>query len=134
MILDTQYLGALADGEERAKATARELDDRPVATRIPTVVVWECYTGIGNVTETEATRQLRGLYERLVASRPTLELTPEVARRAGELNGEHIRSDTLSELDGADSVIAAHGLLLDEPVVSNDADFQDVAGLDVVTY
>lgn len=43
-------------------------------------------------------------------------------------------SDRLSDLDGADSIVAAHGLLLDEPVVSNDEDFQDVDGLDVVTY
>jgi predicted nucleic acid-binding protein len=57
-----------------------------------------------------------------------------VARRAGELNGEHMKSDRLAELDGADSIVAAHGLLLDEPVVSNDDDFQDVEGLEVVTY
>lgn len=43
-------------------------------------------------------------------------------------------SDRLAALDGADSVVAAHGLLLDEPVVSNDQDFQDVDGLEVVTY
>jgi predicted nucleic acid-binding protein len=45
-----------------------------------------------------------------------------------------MKSDRLSDLDGADSIVAAHGLLLDEPILSNDGDFQDVEGLDVVTY
>lgn len=134
MILDTQYLGALADGDEAAREKATELDEPAVATRVPAAVVWELYTAIGNAPLGENGEQLRALYERLLASRSTLDLSPEVARRAGELNGEHMTSDTVKQLDGADSVIAAHGLLLDEPVLSNDSDFQDVDGLEVVTY
>ena len=134
MILDTQYLGALVDGDEGAREKAVELDELDVATRIPTTVVWEAYTGIGNVASPETATQLRGLYERLLASRSTADLSPEIARRAGELNGKHLKSDTLSELDGADSIVAAHGLLLAEPVVSNDSDFEDVEGLSVETY
>ena len=133
MILDTQYLGALVDGNEAAREKARELDSRDVPTRIPTAVLWEAYTGIGNAPSSEGRTQLRSLYERLHASRSTVELTPETARRAGELNGTHLQSDTLADLDGADSVVAAHGLLFDEPVVSNDVDFLDVVNLDVVT-
>lgn len=134
MILDTQFLGALADGDPAAREKAAELDERDVPARVPTAVVWEAYTGIGNAASETTAEQLRGLYERLLASRSTADLTPEVARRAGELNGTHLRSDTVAELDGADSVVAAHGLLLGEPVVSNDSDFRGVDGLDVVTY
>lgn len=134
MILDTQYLGALADRNERARAAARDLLSRQVPTRVPTVVIWEAYTGVGNAANDELAGRLRGAYEQLVAGRGTVDLTPAVARRAGELNGEHTKSDRLATLDGADSVVAAHGLLLDEPVVSNDQDFQDVDGLEVVTY
>lgn len=134
MILDTQYLGSLVDGDEAAREKAAELDSRNVPTRVPTAVVWEAYTGIGNAVPAETAEQLRQLYGRLLASCSTADLTPEVARRAGELNGNHLRSDTVTELDGADSIVAAHGLLLDEPVVSNDSDFQDVEGLEVITY
>lgn len=134
MILDTQYLGALADGNSAAREKAEELEERVVPTRVPTAVIWEAYTGIGNMELDEKGDQLRALYERLLTSRSTVDLTPEVARRAGELNGEHMNSDDLKALDGADPVVAAHGLLLDEPVVSNDSDFQDVEDLDVVTY
>lgn len=134
MILDTQYLGALVDGDPAAREKATKLDEQVVPTRVPTAVIWEAYTGIGNAELDEAGDQLRALYERLLTSRSSVHLSPAVARRAGELNGEHMQSDELPALDGADSVVAAHGLLLDEPVVSNDADFQDVEGLDVVTY
>lgn len=134
MILDTQYLGALADGDEAAREKAREIDESMLPARVPTAVVWEAYTGIGNASLEAHEEALRALYERLVASRPTVDLSPVVARRAGELNGTHMQSDELKTLDGADSVVAAHGLLLDEAVVSNDSDFQDVDGLDVETY
>lgn len=134
MILDTQYLGALADGDEAAREKARKLDERVVPTRVPTAVIWEVYTGIGNAPLEKQGEKLRALYERLIASRSTVDLSPEVARQAGKLNGEHMKSDVLGELDGADSVVAVHGLLLDEPVVSNDSDFQDVEGLEVETY
>jgi predicted nucleic acid-binding protein len=134
VILDTQYLSALVDGNEAVRVKAEEIDETDAPTRIPTVVLWEAYTGIGNTTSDAVGRQLRELYERLQRSRSTVELTPTVARKAGSLNGNHLQSDTLSDLDGADSVIAAHGVLREEPVVSNDADFQDVEGLTVVTY
>jgi predicted nucleic acid-binding protein len=134
VIVDTQYLGTLADQNDAARRKAEEFRESSVPVRVPTAVVWEAYTGIDNVASEADAEKLRGLYERLLAARPPLDLTPEVAKRAGELNGTHTNSDTLTTLDGADSVVAAHGLLLDEPVVSNDGDFQDVTGLDIVTY
>ncbi|MFB6157464.1 MAG: PIN domain-containing protein [Haloferacaceae archaeon] len=134
MILDTQYLGSLADRQEAAREVARDLTARQVPTRVPTAVIWEAYTGINNAADDDLAGRLRSRYEQLVASRGTVDLTPAVARRAGELNGKHMTSDQLADLDGADSVVASHGLLLNEPVVSNDSDFQDVDGLDVITY
>ena len=134
MILDTQFLGALVDGDTDARRKATEIDELRVPARVPTAVVWEAYTGIGNVAPDRTADRLRGLYERLLATRPIVDLTPEVSRRAGELNGKHRQSDSLPELDGADSIVAAHGLRRDEPVVSNDRDFQDVDGLSVITY
>ncbi|MDZ7747233.1 MAG: PIN domain-containing protein [Halobacteriales archaeon] len=134
MIVDTQYLGALADQNTAAREKAEELRDAAVPVRVPTAVVWEAYTGIGNVASESDADALRSLYERLLTAHSPLDVTPTVAKRAGELNGTHIKSDTLTQLDGADSIVAAHGLLLDEPVISNDSDFQDVQGLEVVTY
>lgn len=134
MIVDTQYLGALADQNAAAREKAEELRDAAVPVRVPTAVVWEAYTGIGNIASDSDAAALRSLYERLLQSHSSLDMSPNVATRAGELNGTHMNSDTLTQLDGADSIVAAHGLLLDEPVISNDSDFQDVEQLEVVTY
>lgn len=134
MILDTQFIGALVDGDTDARRKATEIDELRTPARVPTAVVWETYTGVGNVASDQTADQLRGLYERLLSTRPIIELTPEVSRQAGELNGKHRQSDSLSELDGADSIVATHGLRRDEPVVSNDRDFQDVDGLSVISY
>ena len=134
MIVDTQYLGALADQNAAAREKAEELRDAAVPVRVPTAVVWEAYTGIGNIASDSDAAALRSLYERLLQSHSSLDMSPNVATRAGELDGTHMNSDTLTQLDGADSIVAAHGLLLDEPVISNDSDFQDVEQLEVVTY
>jgi predicted nucleic acid-binding protein len=133
MILDSTYLGDLADQQEAALELARELDERPVPTRVPSAVIWEVFTGVGNAFPDRAD-ELRGVYERLLASRSSVDLDATVARRGGILNGEHMKSDTLSDLDDVDSIVAAHGLALSEPVITDDTDFQDVDGLDVVTY
>lgn len=133
MILDTVFLGDLADQVPAARELARDLDERQVPTRVPTVVVWEAFTGVGNAYPDRA-EELRAVYERLLASHSTVDLDPATARRGGLLNGEFIRSDTDAELDDVDSIVAAHGLRLDEPVVTNDDDFQAVDGLDLVTY
>lgn len=102
---------------------------------MPSAVYWELFYGLGKLVDDESKSQrLRTAYEKLVRSRAVLDLDESVARRAGTLRGTHEASDSRRTLDGADSVVAAHALILHEPVVSNDADFADVEGLDVVTY
>ena len=134
MIIDSNYLGALVDGNQPALDLAREFEERAVPTRVPTAVVWESYTGIASAGPETAVDELRGLYGQLLESRSTVALSDDVARRAGALNGRHRVSDELPELDGVDSIVAAHGLMLDEPVVSNDRAFEDVDGLEIVRY
>lgn len=133
MILDSTYLGDLADQDEDALEIARELDERPVPKRVPSAVVWEVFTGVGNAFPDRAD-ELRAAYEQLLADRSSVDLDVTLGRRAGMLNGEHMRSDTRANLDDVDSIVAAHALALDEPVVTDDSDFQSVEGLEVVTY
>jgi len=132
VILDTQYLGEQASENEDARELGQEMDRQGLPVRIPTGVIWEVMYGLGKTDRTLT--DTRRVYEMLFESSTVIELDDNAARRAGTLRGKHARSDDLKNLDGADSMIAAHGLLLNEPVVSNDSDFQDVEGLDVVTY
>lgn len=131
MILDTSYLGDLVERDPDAVAVSEKLDSSGGPQRLPAAVVWELFYGLGKMGDATG---LRRRYSALVGGTVPLDLDDSVARRAGTLRGKHAASDGLSDLDGADSVVAAHRLALDEPVVTNDSDFQAVDGLEVVTY
>ena len=134
MILDTSYLGDLMARNEGALNRSREMDESPEPVRLPTAVVWEVFYGLGKMGNSSRTTTFRRKYDQVIAGTVAADLTDDVARRAGTLRGKHAASDRLSDLDGVDSIVAAHGLILDEPVVAGDGDFEDVGGLDVVTY
>lgn len=134
MILDTNYVGGLVDRDPGALGFAREADRSPEALRLPTAVVWELFYGLGKLDDTEYATSLRRKYSAILNGLVTVDTDEFIARRAGTLRGKHSASDNLRDLDGADSIVAAHGMAWNEPVVSNDGDFQDVEGLDVVTY
>lgn len=133
MILDTEFLGSLVEQRPNARKKAGELDAQDIPVRVPSVVVWEIYYGVSNATE-EKRDTLRTGYEKLFQSFPVVELDEALARRAGGIRGRHARSDSVANLDGADSAVAATAFAYDEPVVSNDQDFQDVEGVAVETY
>jgi tRNA(fMet)-specific endonuclease VapC len=97
-------------------------------------VTWRLVYGLGKIEDADYVATLRRKYSAIIEGTVSVELDDHIARRAGTLRGKHKASDRLKDLDGADSVVAAHGLILGEPVVSNDGDFRDVDGLDVVTY
>jgi predicted nucleic acid-binding protein len=135
VILDTNFIGELATQDPDARELAGEYDAEPIPMRLPSSVIWEVFYGLANdTTSGDAPAELRRRYERLINTCPVEEVDGHIARRAGTLRGKHKASDRLRNLDGADSFVAAHGLALGEPVITNDGDFQDVEGLDVVTY
>lgn len=131
MILDTNFLGALDAGTTGAKALAEEIESNSLPARVPTPVVFEVFYGIENAENPD---QLRPRYEALFANKPRVELTDQIARRGGQLYARHEASDTKETLDLVDAMVAAAGLDIDEPVVTNDSAFQDVDGLAVETY
>jgi len=134
VILDTNYIGSLIDQDPGALSLSRDADESTAPVRLPTAVVWELFYGLGKIEDADYATSLRRKYSAVIAGTATVEMDDAIARRAGTLRGKHKASDRLKSLDGADSIVAAHGLVLSEPVVSNDGDFQDVEGLDVITY
>ena len=131
MILDTEFLISLRAGEPGALELAAELEADSVPTRIPTIVVQELYVGVG--AGEDATENVRA-YEALVANKPVVDLDENIARRAGVLEGTHLTSDAKPTLGPGDATVAATGLVWNEPVVTNDRDFEHVDGLTVEQY
>jgi predicted nucleic acid-binding protein len=133
VILDTEFLGNLIEQQPAARQKAAELNDQSRPTRIPSMVVWELYYGVEKAPDPKRDT-LETAYEKLLQSHPVVDMDDTIARRAGRIRGRHARSDSLANLDGADSAVAAAALSYDEPVVSNDADFEDVDALTFETY
>jgi predicted nucleic acid-binding protein len=134
VIVDTNYLGDLLERDPEALEVSRRADESAEPIRLPTAVTWELFYGLGKIEDVNYSTTLRRKYSAIIEGTVSAELDDHIARRAGTLRGKHKASDRLKDLDGADSIVAAHGLILNEPVVSNDSDFQNVEGLDVITY
>lgn len=131
MILDTEFLISLQAEETAAVELAAELEADGVPLRIPTIVIQELYVGVG--AGADANENVRS-YEALTANKPTVPMDENIARRAGGIKGEHLTSDTKPTLGPGDSIVAATGLVHNEPVVTNDSDFESVEGLVVELY
>lgn len=131
MILDTEFLISLRAEEEAALQLATELETSGVPTRVPTIVIEELYVSVGAGSQSNA--NARDL-EALVENKPVVELDESIARRAGVLEGEHLTSNSDTDLGPGDAIVAATGLTLNEPVVTNDRDFQSIDGLQVELY
>lgn len=134
MIVDTNYVGALVERDSSALALARETDASVEPVRLPTAVIWELFYGLGKLEDAEYSSTPRRKYSGITNGMITVDIDDHIARRAGTLRGKHNSADSLRNLDGVDSIVAAHGMALNEPVATNDSDFRDVEGLDIVTY
>lgn len=131
MILDTEFLISLRAKEEAALELATELETSGVPTRVPTIVIEELYVSVGAGSQSNANARD---FEALVENKPVVELDESIARRAGALEGERLASDSAPSLGPGDAIVGATGLTLNEPVVTNDRDFQSVDGLRVELY
>lgn len=134
MILDTNFLGALKDQHSGARSKAAELEASGVPLRVPTIVWFELFIPVGHTTEERYKLEDQHAYRRLIASKPTVDLTQSIAKRAGVLEGAHRRSDSKPNLGPADAIVASTALEVNEPIVSDDTDFDDVDGLTRVGY
>ena len=134
MILDTNFLGALKDQHPGARLKAQELELSAEPLRVPTIVAYELFISVRKTGDDVYRQQDRQAYRRLTASKPKAELTEAIATQAGILEGDHQRSDSKPNLGGGDAIIAATAQQYDEPVVSDDTDFDHVDGIERVGY
>lgn len=130
MILDTDFLIDLMNAEENAVRKTRKLDSQNIPQRIPIVVVYELYVGIGAVSTTEKEREK---VKRIIKPRTISEVEIEVAKRAGEIEG---RLQSEGQAIGAvDAMVGATALYYEEPVLTQNKDhFRRIQHLSTETY
>lgn len=132
MIVDTNFLIALDEGIEAAHALGDELELADVPLRVPTPVIFELYASIGAGDDPGGNARSN---EALIANKPVLELDENLAQRGGVIWGVHRSSDKKPDLSVVDSMVAAAGLVLNEPVITGDVDdFTSVDGLAVESW
>lgn len=118
MILDSSFLIDVQTGHARAIQKALDLDAAATPQRIPLVVIFELYVGVGKGTQDDETE---AAIDALLAAREIVPATEPIAKHAGRIEGEIQRDGTAVGL--ADAVIAATALEYDEPVVTDDRDY-----------
>jgi hypothetical protein len=131
MILDSTFVFDLMAGDSDAFRKGTEIVDRDELQWLPTPVVAEAYYGATTERSETTARTVRN---RLLGY-PRIDLSGEIARRAGHLLAEaDDRAGGESGVGWHDAQIAAMAHLLDQAVLTrNVADFERL-GVAVETY
>ena len=133
MILDSSFLIDVQRGSRRAIDLAMSIESEDQPTRVPFVVIYELFMGVGKGTETEKNRRL---VQRVLDRFSSVPATEPIVKRAGYLDGV-VQRKFGGKIGTADAIVAATALEYDEPVVTDNVrDFQRVpsAELRVETY
>jgi predicted nucleic acid-binding protein len=124
LILDTSFLIDVQNGVDAATEKAREIESNGRPRRIPHVVLYELYIGVGKGVQSDENRER---IESVVSSIPLEPTTSSIARRAGRIEGEAIGA--------VDALVAGTALDYGESVVAADTDdFERISGLRLQTY
>jgi predicted nucleic acid-binding protein len=124
VILDTNFLIDLFDGDESARAKAQELHHRQAIQRIPAPVLAELEYGAEHELDDAERRRIRNVSSLYSVTR----LDQNLALRAGQLVAKADRqTDGATGADLVDAMVAAVGEVSDEPVLTDDErDFDDL--------
>lgn len=117
MILDTDFLIDLMNGDEAAEKKAREMEIEHIPQRVPVFVVYELYVGIGAVQTTDQEWQK---VKRIIGPRTMTEFEIDVAKRAGEIEGLLLREG--KSIGAVDAMVGATAIQYEEPVLTKNRD------------
>lgn len=132
MIFDTSFLIDLMNNADAAVEKAIEIEASTVPQRVPLLVIYELFTGVGKGSMPDQERQK---IQRVLSPRQIEGADEALARQAGLLDGELQAGHNGRAIGAVDALVAATGLRFDEPVVTRDPDdFDGIDGLDVEVY
>ena len=132
MILDTNFLIRLYQGEERAFEKALEMHEQGEIPRVPSPVIQELEYGAAFLDDEERRRKVRNVSRMY----PKVDMTLFDHRRAGKL---HARADRAASgddagIDGIDPMIAAIAERYDEPVLTENTDDFEALGVETAEW
>lgn len=130
VILDSSFLVDVQNGVESALEQARTIEASGSPRRVPHVVLYDLYVGVGKGPRDERNR---ARIEEVVQSLVLEPTTTSIVRRAGELEGSLQRED--GGVGAVDAIVGATARSYGEPVVTDDVQhFERMDGVEVQTY
>ncbi|ADQ69418.1 nucleic acid-binding protein [Halogeometricum borinquense DSM 11551] len=130
MIVDTNVLIRLMQGDEDATRKIRELEDEHVPLALSSMTLFELYHSVERVDSPDERRRK---IASVIDSKPTYPADGAVMKKAGRLDGR--LTDDGRQVGIGDTVIAATALVHEEPVLTeNVAHFERIDGLEVESY
>lgn len=130
MIVDTDVLIDLMQGDERAVRRIAALEDDHVRLRISAVSLFELYHGVERVRNAA---ERRTVIERVLETRETYPADGAVMKKAGRIDGRLAAAGRAIGM--GDTIVGATALVHEEPVLTrNVAHFERIDGLDVESY
>jgi tRNA(fMet)-specific endonuclease VapC len=131
MILDTTVLLDLMRNSHDVHTKVTSLENDGIPLRVSVMTVNELYYGIG-ATDTSAAEKRK--VDAVLGSKPVYDVTPEIGRKSGRLAGElEKRGQPINDV--GDEIIAATGIVHDEPVLTrNTKHFDRFDDLEVESY
>lgn len=130
MLLDTSFLIDVIRSSPPALALREEFETTSEPIRVPSVVLYELWEGIGR---SRSPLREQELVEETLRSYPIVDLRPDHAIRAGQVSGALARRGIA--LEDVDLLIGATALVEEEEILTrNSKDFDRIPELRVRTY
>ncbi|MFC6906027.1 type II toxin-antitoxin system VapC family toxin [Halalkalicoccus tibetensis] len=130
MIVDTDVLIDVMQGDDRATGRIGDLESRRIPLRLSSVSLFELYHGIERVGDPANRRQR---IEAVLDSKQVYPADSAVMKKAGRIDGRLAAEGRAVGM--GDTIIAATGLVHEEPVLTRNVDhFERIDGLTVESY
>lgn len=131
MILDTTYLVHLFKGQADAFEKGVELVEEDTVQRVPAPVVTELAYGVERWGDTDERRT----FENAMEMYPVVDLTRELAARAGKLGAEADEEvGGEDDIDSVDPMVAAIADFHGEPVLTRNVRHFEQLGVEIERY
>ena len=130
MIVDTNIIIRILQGDTRAIEKVAELESRHVDLNVSAVTVFELYHSLERVNNPS---ERLAHVEDVLESKPIYSADDAVMKKAGRIDGR--LSANVEEIGMSDTIIGATALIHEEPVLTeNVSHFERIDGLSIETY
>lgn len=129
MILDTNFLIDLIQGNEDAILKAEELEKQNQLLKVSSITIFELYTGI---KRSEKPKRQKEKVRDVIDSKKVVPNDEKISSWAGRIHGKLINQG--ERIQSFDTIIAATAIQEGEKLLTNDKDYNKIDEVEVENY